>query len=170
MRKVPHLTGIFPLHDLRKGICTGYKEKFGIWTQLPDIAQRIDSIGDPRTVDIYARHNELRIRCCCDNGHEITVFCIRYIRIKLEYRPSCGDKNHFIQIIYPGNFRCCNKMPVMDRVKSAAHDADSGDIVPVPPCRKPFTMPDACFTAEVRHTAFRSTHRRGIAGTPPCPS
>lgn len=118
----------------RHGVGTGDEEQFRIGILGADVTQGVDGVGDAGTVDVHARHGEFRVRRGGDDRHKVPVLRIGDLLVQLEHRPSGRHEDHLVEVVHPGHFGGCDQMAVMDRIESAAHDADAQPVVPVASC------------------------------------
>src|SRR5699024_7805936 len=99
VRQGKQLIHILPRQDLSQSVRAGDEEQLRVRTVASSqIAQRIDGVVGPGSVDIDAGDGEARIRGWRDDGHQIPMLWTRDLFDVLLVRASGGDQNHLVEV------------------------------------------------------------------------
>ena len=115
-----------PARHLRERVSADYEVKVDTGTQLSaEVADGIDAVGGPGSVDVDAGHAQARLPGDCQFDHREAVLCAAANEPRFHPRPRRGNKQYLGEAQRPAHALGYRQVPVVHRVERPAQYADA---------------------------------------------
>ena len=114
-----------PGEDFFEGVGAGDEEEFRGGEDIVQVGEGVDGVGGAGSVDVDAADAESGVAGGGDDGHEVSVFGGGYFSFAFLPGLAGGHEDDFVEVEEVGDFGGGDKVPVVDGVKGAAHDANA---------------------------------------------
>ena len=126
MREPGDVRGVAPGDYLGDGVRAGDEVELDVRrVEPPEQPQRVSGVGDPVTVDLEARGDEVGVVGRREQRHREALLARGDVLVQLERRPAGRHEHHEVEVEVVEGLLSGDEMSVVYGVEGPAHDAEA---------------------------------------------